>query len=89
MTGRVSIGRGGGFRPDLLAGFEPEWVVVLGWNTHLVEFDLFRVGVRETVGSAFLLEAREVGPLGEEIVVGTVQILERLLQGMNRRIGQP
>ncbi len=55
----------------------------------LVEFDLFRVGVRETVGSAFLFEAREVGPLGEEIVLGTVQILERLLQGMNRRIGQP
>lgn len=31
--GRVWSGIGGGFRPESLAGFGSEWVVVLGWNT--------------------------------------------------------
>lgn len=55
----------------------------------LVELDLFRVGVTEIVGQAFLPEARKVRPLGEEIAIGPFQVLERLLQGVNRRIGQP
>src|SRR5690606_10471878 len=55
----------------------------------LVELDLFRVGVAEAVALAFLLETWKVGPLGEEVAVGPLQILERLLQGMDRRIGQP
>jgi hypothetical protein len=38
---------------------------------------------------ALLLEARKLGPLGEEIGVGPLQILERLLQRVSRGIGQP
>lgn len=38
---------------------------------------------------ALLLEVRRLGPLGEEIGVGALQILERLLQRVRRRIGQP
>jgi len=55
----------------------------------LIELDLFRIWIAEAVGLALLLETREVGPFGEEIGVGTLQILERLLQRMRRRIGQP
>ena len=36
-----------------------------------------------------LLEAREVGTLGEEVGVSALQVFERLLQGMDWRIGQP
>ncbi|OIQ78992.1 hypothetical protein GALL_392960 [mine drainage metagenome] len=38
---------------------------------------------------ALLLEARKVGSLGEEVGVRALQILERLLQRMNRRICEP
>src|SRR5690606_29268805 len=55
----------------------------------LIELDLLGIGIAETVAAAFLLEAREVGPLGKEVGVGPLQVLERLLQWMNRRIGQP
>jgi hypothetical protein len=55
----------------------------------LIEFDLLRVGVAEGIVLALLLEAREVGALGEEVAVGPLQILERLLQRMDGRIGQP
>jgi len=55
----------------------------------LVELDLLRVGVAKAVALALLLEAREVGPLGEEVGVSALQSLERLLQRMHRRIGQP
>ena len=36
----------------------------------LFQPDLFRVGIAEAVVLAFLLEAREVGPLGEKVGVG-------------------
>ena len=55
----------------------------------LVEFDLFRVGITEALRPAFLLEAREVGTLGEEVAVGWLQILEHLLQRVDSRIRQP
>ncbi len=55
----------------------------------LIEFDLLRIGIAEAVALAFLLEAREFRPLGEEVAVGPLQILERLLQRVHRRIGQP
>src|SRR5690606_36147986 len=55
----------------------------------LVELDLFRVGIAEAVALAFLLETWKVGPLGEEVGVSALKILERLLQRMHRRIGQP
>jgi hypothetical protein len=55
----------------------------------LIELDLFRVGIAEAVGLALLLETREVGPLGEEVAVGPLQVLEGLLQRMHWRIRQP
>lgn len=55
----------------------------------LIELDLFRVWVAEAVRPAFLLETRKVGPLGEEVAVGPLQVLERLLQRMHRRIREP
>src|SRR5690606_1726689 len=55
----------------------------------LIELDLLRIGVAEAVALALFLEAREVRPLSEEVAVGPLQVLERLLQGMGRRIGQP
>ena len=55
----------------------------------LIELDLFWIGIAEAIRQALLLEAREVRPLGEEVGIGPLQILERLLQWMNRRIGQP
>jgi len=55
----------------------------------LIELDLLRVGIAEAVRPVFLLEAREVGTPGEEVDVGPLQILERLLQRMDGRSGQP
>src|SRR5690606_34851433 len=55
----------------------------------LIELDLLRVGVAEAVALAFLLETWKVGPLSEEVGVSALKILERLLQRMHRRIGQP
>jgi len=55
----------------------------------LIELDLFRVGVAEAVALPFALEAREVRPPGEEVGVGALQILERLLQWMHRPILEP
>ena len=45
--------------------------------------------ITEAVGLALFLETREVGPPGEEVVVGPFQVLERLLQRMDGCIGQP
>ena len=55
----------------------------------LVELDLFRVRVAEAIVLALLLEAREVGAFGEEVGVGPLQILERLLQRVNGRVCEP
>ncbi len=55
----------------------------------LIELDLLRIGVAEAVALALLLEAREIGALGEEVGVGAFQILERLLLRVYRPIGQP
>src|SRR5690606_13207455 len=55
----------------------------------MIELDLFWVGIAEAIRLALLLEAREVRPLSEEVGVGPLQILERLLQRMHGRIGQP
>ena len=55
----------------------------------LIEFDLLRVGIAEAVGLAFLLEAREVRTLGEEVGVCPLQVLERLLLRVYRPLGQP
>lgn len=55
----------------------------------LIGLDLLRIGIAEAVGLTFLPETREVRPPGEEVDAGPLQIPERLLQGIDRRIGQP
>src|SRR6202790_2168644 len=50
---------------------------------------LFRVRVTKTVSVAFLFKARKVRTLGEEIGVGKLQVLERLLCRVNRRVLEP
>src|SRR5690606_7339339 len=55
----------------------------------LIEFDLLRIGVAEAIAQPLLLEAREVRPLSEEVAVGPLQVLERLLQRVHRRIREP
>jgi len=55
----------------------------------LIELDLFRIRIAEAVALVFLLEAREIGPIVEEILVSSFQIFERVLQGVNGSIFQP
>lgn len=55
----------------------------------LIELDPLWIGIAETVGLALLLEALEIGPLGEEIGIDALQILECLLQRMDRSILEP
>jgi putative transposase len=55
----------------------------------LIAFDLFRVGVAESIAATLALEAREVGAFGEKIGVGFFQVLQRMLQRMTRRVLAP
>lgn len=55
----------------------------------MIELDLLRVRVAEVAGLAFLIEAREVGTLGEVVGVSAFQVLERLLEGMLWRLFEP
>lgn len=55
----------------------------------VVDLELFGVGVAETVAHALLLETREVGTFGKEVLVGSFQVFQGMLQGMDRRIGEP
>ncbi len=55
----------------------------------LVGLDLFRVWETETVATALLLGLRETGAFLEKVLVGPLQILERLLQGLAWRFVQP
>lgn len=55
----------------------------------MVELDLLRIGGAEVVARALFLKAWNVGALGEETAVDVLQILERLLPRMNRRIAEP
>ncbi len=54
-----------------------------------IELDLFRIRVAQARALAFPLEVREIGAFGEEVGVGAVQILERVLQRVDRRILEP
>src|ERR1700736_5186052 len=53
------------------------------------ESELLRVGLTKTTVLSPVFETREGGPLGEKIGVRALQVLERLLQRMRRRILQP
>ncbi|MCL2458058.1 MAG: hypothetical protein FWF31_04265, partial [Desulfobulbus sp.] len=55
----------------------------------LIELDLFWVRIAEAVALAFLLQAWKVRPLGEEVGMGPIQILELLLQRMDRSVRKP
>ena len=46
----------------------------------LIEFDLFRFGIAETVATAFFLKPREAGPFGEEVLAGFFQVFQGMLQ---------
>ena len=54
-----------------------------------VELDLLGVGVAKACTVPMALEARELRSLGEEDLVGPLQVLESLLLRMHGRIGQP
>lgn len=47
------------------------------------------VGIAKARPVSLPLEAGEVGALGKEVLVGLLQILERVLQRVHGRIGQP
>ena len=55
----------------------------------LVELDLPRVRIAQAVAPTLLPEARETGSPGKKVGIGPPQVLERLLQRVNRRSGQP
>lgn len=55
----------------------------------LVNLELLGVGVAQAAALPFLPEAREVSPSGEEVGLGTLQVLERLLQRVGGRTLQP
>ena len=55
----------------------------------LVNLELLRVGVAETVAPAFFLGAGKVSAFFKEVLVGSFRILGSLLQRMNRGILQP
>src|SRR5690606_3577736 len=55
----------------------------------LIELDLLRIRIPKALVTALLLEARKVGTSGEEIPVRALQILQRLLQRVDRRVLQP
>ena len=52
----------------------------------LIELDLFRIRVAESIAAALALEAREIGAFGKKILVGFFQVLQGLLQRMTRRV---
>ncbi|MCY1340465.1 hypothetical protein D9M69_263790 [compost metagenome] len=55
----------------------------------LIQLDLLRVGVAKAVALALLLEARMCGPSSEKVLVGSLQILERMLQRVHRGVLEP
>jgi hypothetical protein len=55
----------------------------------LVEFDLFRIGIAESITATLALKLRKVGAFLEEIFVRLLQILQGVLQRMTRRVLQP
>ncbi|MDN0083311.1 hypothetical protein QU487_11190 [Crenobacter sp. SG2305] len=55
----------------------------------LFQLDQFRGRITEAVAPPLLLEAWKVRLLGEEVLVDLLQILQRLLQRMNRGVFQP
>src|SRR5690554_3883742 len=72
-----------------LAETQPAQLGQIEATVALVEFDLFRIGIAEAVALPFLLEAREVCTLGEEVSVGAIEILQRLLERVDRPTLEP
>src|SRR5882724_404741 len=55
----------------------------------LIEFELLGVGIAETVALAAFFELRKPRALSKEVLVGSLQVLQRLLQRVRRRIPEP
>jgi len=55
----------------------------------LIELDLFRVGIAESIAATLALKFRKVGAFLEEIFVGLLQVLQGMLQGMAWGILEP
>src|SRR5690554_1824745 len=72
-----------------LAEAQPAELGQIEATVALVEPNLLGIGIAEAVAPALLLEAREVGPLGKEVSVGALQILQRLLERVNRALLEP
>jgi len=53
----------------------------------LIELAALRIA--EAVAFTLLLETGKRRPFGEEVAVGAFQVLERLLQGLRRRVCEP
>lgn len=50
----------------------------------LIEVDLIGVWVAKAVALVLLLEAWEVSPFGDEVLVGTIEVFELVLRGCTR-----
>jgi hypothetical protein len=55
----------------------------------LVQLDLLRIGKAEAVDATLLLECWEVGSLRKEVLVGRVEVFQRLLQSVVGRFREP
>lgn len=53
---------------------------------HRIDYELLWVWVPEAIALTFLLKTREIGTFLEEILVGTLQVLEHLLERMGRSV---
>src|SRR5229473_325656 len=54
-----------------------------------VDLELLRIGVAKALAPSLALEAREVRTARKEVLVRTLQIFQRLLQGVGGRVRQP
>ena len=61
----------------------------LGKAVGRVDLELLGVRVAQALGRPLALVAWEQRPLGEEVLAGALQVLERLLQGMHGRVLEP
>src|SRR5690606_30805595 len=55
----------------------------------LVDLELLAVGVTKTLYAALALETRKAAALGKEVPVGTLEVLERMLQRVTWRLLEP
>jgi len=54
-----------------------------------IDLELLGIGIAKAIAHALLLEAREVGAFGKEVLVGPFHVFQGMLQRMHGRIGKP